>query len=1288
MKAQKRRMLLLGMLLISLTSQLFAQQDFRRWINPTINGTTIRQGLHIEWYRSMDVDPETNWMCVTWSDTRLGNRDIFAQLYDEDGNPLWEEGGVIVSDFYGRQEDPHVMPAGNGEWIISWIDYRDDWQILDKSYVFMQRLSAEGERMWEPAGGIPVCRVPEIHTISVQSFSDAQPDENGRVGAISIWVDGRGGPAAIYAQHISRDGEIQWVENGLPVMEASWDIGNLEGFGYSADVDGQGGLIVAAHDKEHTGNQNLYCQYISGDGILQWPQVPGAVRGVPLCISISDQDEVKMAPDGRGGAFFVWIDKRNDPGAGDIYGQHIAADGSKSWLLGLPVNEGFETDPRGWTQVTDELYQIVDTPTHSGNHSLAAPAHPTGSAFDQCRIEYQAQPVEELQISVWFNMEAYGRGDNAGDWGSGDAAYLDLGESATGFLRVAVNENGRVRWIPRYNGRENEFDHYFSATQLALNTWYQYQIRYRDGSLHLMVYDEAMSLLIDATANTDNLTIDTYALGASFLASDASCYFDDLIIDQFNDISFDEMDGTIICNMPNIQEGLKLINSGDGESILVWEDSRQRTNENLYAQKLRLGDHNEMILEWGAGYEGVLICNTTGQQIQPRLTEDGFGGAVVSWIDIADMDMYIQRLDDQGQILWGDLDGFVISDCPGYQEGNIIRMLNDERVVIAYSDKRSGSPGLYYQIFEIDDGQLAPNMVEDGVEIIFGIDFDAKEPGIGSLVVDEFAVFGWIDKRFAPFGTHVYVQKVDYETGDILWQKNGVSLTPGFSNAIHDQEVVDMDSVRFTYDEDGNLYAAWQDRRYINYNNIAAQKLDPTGNGTQLWTDVGILIAEDGTSNEQQRPFILTDGEGGAFIVYDRADNTYYHQLYIQHIDGQGERVPAFNTGEIPGVAITDVAADHFLESLAKFEDGSILIVYNRNIGYVGDLNYAHDLFAQRISTDGELLWGANGVTLSEGEGYQFHASVAHISTGFVIVWEDTRRGAPISDIYGQVLSNDGTKLWAEVNGRRLIEEDNAQYAISAGSANPTVNDFWIAWEDSRIGDDQNIYVQRYLADGTPLLEPANGVIVSSALNAQKNPKVLVNQDNSAFITWQDNQAQNFTDLRYAQLNRAGMMMPGYGENGNVLCDAYHQQKVMTIADTRNYGFVAVWEDLRATGKDPLYNVYAQRVIGEQDTDVEEGTVTAALPKTWNLEEAYPNPFNPVTRIAFDVPHNAIVKLTIYDVLGQVVNYLVDEYKQAGHYEVTWNGRNLYGETVSSGKYFYRLVADGEQISRSAILLK
>jgi N-acetylneuraminic acid mutarotase len=85
----------------------------------------------------------------------------------------------------------------------------------------------------------------------------------------------------------------------------------------------------------------------------------------------------------------------------------------------------------------------------------------------------------------------------------------------------------------------------------------------------------------------------------------------------------------------------------------------------------------------------------------------------------------------------------------------------------------------------------------------------------------------------------------------------------------------------------------------------------------------------------------------------------------------------------------------------------------------------------------------------------------------------------------------------------------------------------------------------------------------------------------------------------------------------------------------------------------------------------------------YQLEQNYPNPFNPSTKISWQLPASSQVTLRVYDILGKEVATLIDEYKQAGKYEIEFNAANL-----PSDVYFYKLQAGSFLQTRKMILLK
>jgi hypothetical protein len=88
------------------------------------------------------------------------------------------------------------------------------------------------------------------------------------------------------------------------------------------------------------------------------------------------------------------------------------------------------------------------------------------------------------------------------------------------------------------------------------------------------------------------------------------------------------------------------------------------------------------------------------------------------------------------------------------------------------------------------------------------------------------------------------------------------------------------------------------------------------------------------------------------------------------------------------------------------------------------------------------------------------------------------------------------------------------------------------------------------------------------------------------------------------------------------------------------------------------------------------------------LSDCYPNPFNPVTTIEYQLPHDAFVALRIFAVTGELVKTIIEEKQMAGYHHIQWNGRDEDGNSVAGGLYFYHLKAGGFSLSKKMVLVR
>jgi hypothetical protein len=97
---------------------------------------------------------------------------------------------------------------------------------------------------------------------------------------------------------------------------------------------------------------------------------------------------------------------------------------------------------------------------------------------------------------------------------------------------------------------------------------------------------------------------------------------------------------------------------------------------------------------------------------------------------------------------------------------------------------------------------------------------------------------------------------------------------------------------------------------------------------------------------------------------------------------------------------------------------------------------------------------------------------------------------------------------------------------------------------------------------------------------------------------------------------------------------------------------------------------------------------SSIVPETFTLDQNRPNPFNPETEISYSLPEGCDVKLDIYNITGQKVTTIVDQYQDAGTHSVIWNGHDESGNQVASGIYFYRLTTNAYTEAKKMILMK
>ncbi len=136
-----------------------------------------------------------------------------------------------------------------------------------------------------------------------------------------------------------------------------------------------------------------------------------------------------------------------------------------------------------------------------------------------------------------------------------------------------------------------------------------------------------------------------------------------------------------------------------------------------------------------------------------------------------------------------------------------------------------------------------------------------------------------------------------------------------------------------------------------------------------------------------------------------------------------------------------------------------------------------------------------------------------------------------------------------------------------------------------------------------------------------------------------------------------------------------------------NRGSDYFWR-VRSKNEDGLYSQYSDLGTFSTIDDVTGVEKENIIPTKFNVENNYPNPFNPTTTIQYGIPEAAYVTVKIYNMLGQEIKVLVQSEKLAGTYNIMWSGNDNFGNKVSSGTYIFRVTAGNQSMTRKMLFMK
>lgn len=527
----------------------------------------------------------------------------------------------------------------------------------------------------------------------------------------------------------------------------------------------------------------------------------------------------------------------------------------------------------------------------------------------------------------------------------------------------------------------------------------------------------------------------------------------------------------------------------------------------------------------------------------------------------------------------------------------------------------------------------------------------------------------------------------------------------------------------------GGAIISWWDTRSGIDTDIYAQRIDD--NGDTHWTADGVAVCTDAAGQDNHK--MVSDGAVGVIVVWmDSRSGFDEDDIYAQ-------RVSAYGNVEwtVDGVAVCTAPGYQFWPQIASDGAGGAIITWP-------DYRFgSSNIYAQRMDDAGSAQWDANGAAVCSVPDAHDSNLVADGSGGAIIAWEDYRSQTSDQDIYAQKIERNSYLGYPAPDISSAVDhpdDQGGEIIVSWGASYLdewplSVIDYYSVWR--RYGGTGALRLHTdavSVAGDACALEDleGRGWIHVDDVNAMQFSEYgyvapSFGDSTEAGIIWTDlmvlAHAYEGSDYWASEVISgysidnlapgAPLALMAEGDDADVELvwspSGYHDEDLGTYnvyrSDVQGFvadetTFVGAATDTIFTDVDPgattwYYLVAGEDVHGNEGLPSNEASVTLGtgvagpvIPFRFALLGNFPNPFNPTTRIMFDLPEAAIVELGIYTASGRRVATLIDGAVEAGRRNVIWNGRDDRGMSVPSGIYFVRVTKEGEILSHKMVLLK
>jgi hypothetical protein len=454
---------------------------------------------------------------------------------------------------------------------------------------------------------------------------------------------------------------------------------------------------------------------------------------------------------------------------------------------------------------------------------------------------------------------------------------------------------------------------------------------------------------------------------------------------------------------PFNQLNAKCISDGDDGIIIVWEDNRTQSsgNRDVYAQRV----NKSGVKQWGDSTGIPIGIKVNEDERYFDVCTDGKGGAIIIWDDGITSGRTIlkgQRVTKSGSKLWTDTGKAVVND------GN-----RQSQCKISYDN--NGGCFIAYLTSELNssDYEVKANRLDSNGNKMWGAgtwvsqqDGNAGEIDACTTTDNGFFVV-WNDSRNSKITwSDLYCQKLN-SAGAVLWQTNGIALC----DANYTQQYE-----RCIPDNSGGAFIVWNDNRnsdsITTRVDIFCQRINR--NGSAVFGANGKALCT--VPESQYRPDPVNDMKGGVIVNWNDFRNgpssPFNIDIYAQRFDSLGNMKWAAD-----GILVCDaVLSQNNNRGVSDGNYGSIITWDDRRAG-----TSIYDIYAQRIDSSGNLLWGANDVLVSNAAGNQYKPQVVKTNDGAIFCFEDTRTGLSDYNLYTMKILNNGGLVAVSTTGSDVV---------------------------------------------------------------------------------------------------------------------------------------------------------------------------------------------------------------------------------------------------------------------------